>query len=144
VISVKGWSWVGQEIHGMADVVWPASEADRLRTRARHLADVFDQQRTPRTRWADEARDGWEGRFRTEWDASESIAAADTITIAARLRAMADALDAADRWVADENDARRRARDKEADDQTWFGLKDNVTTMGKAYVEFTFGIPIGD
>jgi len=128
----------------MADVVWPASEAGRLRTRARHLADVLDEQHGARSRWADDARDGWEGRFRTEWDASESVAAADTITIAARLRAMADALESADRWVLDENDARRRARDKEADDQTWFGLKDNVMTLGKTFVEFQFGIPIGD
>jgi hypothetical protein len=130
---------VGQEIHALADVVWPGAEAQRLRATARHLADVVEQQQANRTKWADHARDGWDGRFRVEWDASESVAVTDAQVIIARLRSLADALDRAEHWVADEDAARSRARAKEADDQTWFGLKDNVMTMAKTYIEVRSG-----
>jgi len=130
---------VGAEIHALADVVWPADEANRLRGAARRLAEVIEQQQGPRARWADHARDGWEGRLRSEWDASETVAVTDGQAIVVRLRAMADALDRAERWVADEDAARARARDKEADDQSWFGLKDNVMTLAKSYVDVRSG-----
>jgi hypothetical protein len=115
----------------MPDVVWPSAEAAALRAAACELADLIQDQRSARQEFAAQARRDWSGRSRRTFDGDhEAPTEAAGDNLAAGLRAMAGTIDGVERWVRDENGARRQARDRRHDNTTWCGLKRYANLVG--------------
>lgn len=110
-------------IEAMTDVVWPAAEADELARQASVLAELIERQLPVRRHHGERACDEWAGAFRQLFDPVHQINLGNGAEVATNLRAIAASLAQASGWVHDENAARSAAREREADDATWGGLK---------------------
>jgi hypothetical protein len=112
------------DLKGMPDVVWPADAAQQLARRAGEMADAMVLQRAERAGLTDDARQDWQGKHRQTFDSThEAHTQSVAQNLVENLYSLERVLHDIQNWVEQENAARRKARERAADDEEWWGLK---------------------